>query len=292
MTRVLQNARSYVAFSAIITALEAASVGLNLYALTLYESPEFMIQSMGLIVSILVLFLIPNQKWNTLAVTVVSSLAYFALYYYCFSASWIEMAPVMLYTLLTILLCTYAIFSRDRAAFQEYTITAQLEQTSSTDFLTNAVTRARLEDEAYRWMGFCRRQGLPLCLVFADVDNLKYINDHYGHAAGDVVLKQLAETMKDQLRSSDTIARWGGDEFVVLLPNVSKETALMLLERVKQAVSRIDFRNGTVISCSYGVVEMGPESTYQQMLAEADSQMYQSKRLSKTQNEGHSSPEG
>ena len=292
MTHVLQNARSYAAFSAMITALEAATFGLNFYALTLYESPNFMMQSMGLIVSILVLFIIPNHKWNKLAVSVASSLIYFALFYDCFSTGWHEMAPVMIYTLLTILLCTYAVFSRDRAAFQEYTITVQLEQTSSTDFLTNAVTRARLEDEAYRWMGFCRRQGLPLCLVFADVDNLKYINDHFGHTAGDVVLKQLAETMKNQLRSSDTIARWGGDEFVVLLPNVSKETALMLLERVKQAVSQIDFRNGTVISCSYGVVEMGPESTYQQMLAEADSQMYQSKRLSKTQIEGHPSPEG
>ena len=132
---------------------------------------------------------------------------------------------------------------------------------------------------------------MPLCLVFADVDNLKYINDHFGHAAGDVVLKQLTETMKSQLRSSDTIARWGGDEFVVLLPNVSKDTALMLLERVKQAVSRIEFQNDTPISCSFGVVEMGPESTYQQMLTEADAQMYQNKRLSKKQLAGQPSSE-
>ena len=282
MTRVLQNMRSYFGFSAVISVLEAASIGLNLYALTLYESPEFMIQSMGFVFSILVLFIIPNHKWNMLAVSILSSMAYFVCSFYCFyQLSWAQMAPVVLYTLLTILLCTYAVFSRDRVAFQEYTNAVQLEQTSSTDFLTNAVTRARLEDEAHRWMSFCRRQALPLCLVFADVDNLKYINDHFGHAAGDVVLKELAKTMRNQLRSSDTIARWGGDEFVVLLPNVSKETALMLLERVKQAVSRIDFQGGTVISCSYGVVEMGPESTYQQMLAEADAQMYQNKRSSK-----------
>lgn len=292
MTRVLQNARSYIAFSAIVTAMEAATVALNLYALTLYESPEFMMQSMGLLVSILVLFIIPNHKWNKLAVSVASSLIYFALFYDCFSTGWHEMAPVMFYTLLAILLCTYATFARDRAAYQEYTNTSQLEQASSKDFLTNAVTRARLEDEAYRWMGFCRRQGLPFCLVFADVDNLKYINDHFGHAAGDVVLKQLAETMKNQLRSSDTIARWGGDEFVVLLPNVPKETAMMLLERVKQAVAQIDFQNGTVISCSYGVVEMGPESTYQQMLAEADALMYQNKSLNKAQSGLQASQEG
>ena len=290
MTRVLQNIHSYFSFSAIVTALEAASVGLNLYALTFYESPDFMMQSMGFVFSILVLFIIPNNKWNKLAVSIASSLAYFASSYFIYDQlPWIEIAPVILYTTMTILLCTFVVFSRDRSAFEEYTNAIRLEQASSTDFLTNAVTRARLEDEAHRWMSFCRRQALPLCLVFADVDNLKYINDHYGHAEGDVVLKQLAETMKNQLRSSDTIARWGGDEFVVLLPNVSKETALMLLERVKQAVSRIDFHSGMVISCSYGVVEMEPESTYQQMLTEADAQMYQNKRSSKALGDKNSS---
>ena len=292
MTRLLQNVRSYFAFSAIVSALEAAAIGLNLYALTLYDSPVFMIQSMGFLFSIMVLFVIPNQKWNMVVVSIASSLAYFICSRYCFDQLKAnEMWSVILYTTMTILLCTYAVFSRDRSAFQEFVNTTQLEQTSSKDFLTNAVTRARLEDEARRWMGFCRRQGLPLCLVFADVDNLKYINDHFGHAAGDVVLKQLTETMKSQLRSSDTIARWGGDEFVVLLPNVSKDTALMLLERVKQAVSRIEFQNDTPISCSFGVVEMGPESTYQQMLTEADAQMYQNKRLSKKQLAGQPSSE-
>ncbi|MPM79746.1 putative diguanylate cyclase DgcC [bioreactor metagenome] len=190
----------------------------------------------------------------------------------------------MLYAALTILLCSITVFSKDRYAFREYTTKLRLEQASSTDFLTNAATRARLEDEAHRWMSFCRRQGLPLCLVFADVDNLKYINDHFGHTMGDVVLKQLAELMKKQLRNSDTIARWGGDEFVILLPNVSLETALLLLERVKLAVSQIDLHSGAVVSCSYGVVEMGPESTYQQMLSDADTQMYRAKRAGKGQN--------
>ena len=285
MTRVLQNVRSFAAFSAIITALEAASIVLYLYALWLYESPHFMIQSLGLIYSILVFFIVPNRKWNMLALSVSVSAAYFVLSLFSYQTlNYHEFFAAMIYAGLTIMLCAITVFSREKTAFQEFVTKARLEQASSTDFLTNASTRARLEGEAQRWMSFCRRQGLPLCLVFADVDNLKYINDHFGHAAGDVVLKQLADLMKKQLRSSDTIARWGGDEFVILLPNVSLKNAMMLLDRVKQAVSQIDLHSGVVISCSYGVVEMGSESTYQQMISEADARMYRAKRAGKEQN--------
>ena len=285
MTRVLQNVRSFAAFSAIITALEAASIVLYLYAFWLYESPHFMIQSMGLIYSILVFFIVPNRKWNMLVLSVSGLVAYFVFSLFSYQTlNYNEFFAAILYAGLTIMLCAITVFTREKTAFQEFVTKARLEQASSTDFLTNASTRARLEGEAQRWMSFCRRQGLPLCLVFADVDNLKYINDHFGHAAGDVVLKQMADLMKKQLRSSDTIARWGGDEFVILLPNVSLKNAMMLLDRVKQAVSQIDLHSGVVISCSYGVVEMGSESTYQQMISEADARMYRAKRAGKEQN--------
>lgn len=282
MTRVLQNVRSFSSFSAIVTALESLSVVLYLYVLWQYDSPQFMIQSMGMISSILVFFIVPNRNWNMLALSICGTAAYFVMSFFCFpELSLKELVVAIIYSSLTILLCAVTVFSNERYTFREFIAKTRLEQTSTTDFLTNAATRARLEEEARRWMSFCRRQGLPLCMVFADVDNLKYINDHFGHAAGDVVLKQLAELMKTQLRNSDTIARWGGDEFVLLLPNVSLNNAMLLLDRIKQAVSQINLNNGVTISCSYGVVEMGPESTYQQMLTEADALMYRSKRSGK-----------
>ena len=284
MTRVLQNARTFSSFSAMITILEAASLALYFYALRLYESPHFMIQSMGMICSIMIFFIVPNRKWNMLVLSVCGSAAYFIFSFLRYQPlSWNEFFAAVLYAVLTILLCTITVFAREKAAFQEHVTKEKLEQASAKDFLTNAATRARLEGEAQRWMSFCRRQGLPLCLVFADVDNLKHINDHFGHAAGDVVLKQLADLMKKQLRASDTIARWGGDEFVILLPNVSLKNAMLLLDRVKLAVSQLNLYSGVVISCSYGVVEMGPESTYQQMLSEADARMYRAKRAGKEQ---------
>lgn len=282
MIRVLQNARSFTSFTAMVTILEAMAVLLYLFVLWIYETPNFMIQTMGLITLILILFVVPNRLWHMLTLAISSAAAYFLLFQFFIQSQTVnELVAAIAYTQLAIVICSVTMFVNDRYAYGEYTKKARLEQTSSKDYLTNVVTRARLEEEAQRWMSFCRRQGLPLCLVFVDVDDLKRINDKHGHAAGDIVLKGLAQLMQKQLRSSDTIARWGGDEFVLLLPNVSLNKAVLLLDRVKQAVQLAEFEEVGAISCSYGVVEMGPDSTYQQLLAEADTMMYRSKRAGK-----------
>ncbi|NLI52784.1 MAG: GGDEF domain-containing protein [Clostridiales bacterium] len=282
MIRVLQRSGNFASFATIVTLLEAASILIYLVVFWLYDSPHFMIQSMGLIALILVIFIVPNRSGNMLILSISAAIAFFALSFFCVQErSMNEMLASAAYAALTIVLCSVTVFGNDRASYQDFVTKARLEQASSTDFLTNAATRARLEEEARRWMSFCRRQGLPLCLVFVDVDNLKRINDDFGHAMGDIVLKSLAELMQRQLRNSDTIARWGGDEFVLLLPNVSLKNAVLLLDRVKHAIEQIDFQNGCVVSCSYGVVEMGAESTYQQMLGDADKLMYRSKKNGK-----------
>jgi len=282
MIRVLQRTRTYAAFSAIVTLLEAGAVVLFLFVLRLYETPHFMIQSMGLIAAILIVFIVPNRSGNMLALSLCGAAAYFALSLFCIPGlPFPELLAAAIYTALTIVLCSVTEFGNDLYALREFQTKTRLEQASATDFLTNAATRARLEEEARRWMGFCRRQGLPLCLVFVDVDNLKQINDRFGHTAGDAVLKKLAELMQKQLRNSDTVARWGGDEFVLLLPNVSLQNAVLLLDRVRQAVSKLVLEGGVSVSCSYGVVQMGADSTYQQMLSEADALMYRSKQNGK-----------
>jgi len=278
MIRVLQRAGSFRSFASVVTILETGYVLLIFAAAWLYETPDFMIQSMGLISYILVIFIVPNYRANMLVLSIVGAAAYFAFSYYLLQNTTItDLVATLSYVSLTIILCTVTSFGNDTFNYKEFIEKSRLEETSATDFLTGAVTRARLEEEAQRWMSFCRRQKLPLCLVFLDVDNLKRINDQHSHAAGDIVLRQLSEIMRKQLRNSDTIARWGGDEFVLLLPNVSLPNAVLLLDRIKLIVSKTYIDQVGVISCSYGVVEMGADSTYQQLLEEADALMYRSK---------------
>lgn len=278
----LQRIRTFAAFSALVSALEAGAILLFFGVLMLYDSPDFMIQSMGVLLMILVIFIVPNRSENMMTLSVVACAAYFLFYYLHISQIDIEQyVAAAVYTTLVIVLCAVKAIGTDRYARAEFLAHERLEQASTRDFLTNAATRERLEEEARRWMNFCRRQSLPLCLVFVDVDDLKRINDRYGHTMGDTALKEVAKIMQNQLRNSDTIARWGGDEFVILLPNVTLQNAVFLLDRVKSAVCQMRLEGNVSVSCSFGLVQMKPESTYTQMLAEADAMMYHAKQSGK-----------
>lgn len=276
---VLTRTKSYRVYTVLITLLEAIAVAISFYVLTQYDSPNFMIQSMGLIALLLIIFLVPNRKSCQLPLAAVTLLGFYVLtYFYIPGITWNELAASISYALVISVICAISSFHSEKNQLKEFIAKTRLEQISTTDFLTNTANRFRLEEEADRWMNFCRRQKLPLCLVFVDVDNLKQINDTFGHAAGDAVLITLAGVMQTQLRNSDTIARWGGDEFVLLLPNVALNTAVTLLERLKAVVLRTKFHEGIAVTCSYGVVEMKEGSSFQTMLKEADALMYSGKR--------------
>ncbi len=278
----LTRIKSYKTYTIIVSVLEILSLAISLYVFAYYGSPNFLIQSMGLIASILVLFLVPNKKEFQLALAFLAALSFYGLTYCSeITATTNEILASVVYSLVVIALCTISSYHNEKNQLGEFISKTRLEQLSTTDFLTNTANRFRLEEEADRWMNFCRRQKLPLCLVFVDVDNLKQINDTHGHTAGDSVLVTLSTLMQRQLRNSDTISRWGGDEFVLLLPNVSQKNAIALLERLKASVLKNDFGVGIRVTCSYGVVEMGEESTFQSLLREADALMYTGKREGK-----------
>ena len=279
---LLTRVKSFRTYTYIVSALELMSICISLYVLDQYNSPNFLIQSMGLVATVLILFLVPNRKGFQLALSILAALCFYGLALLrVVPATTNEMLASVVYTLVAITLCTISSFHNEKNQLGEFISKTRLEQLSTTDFLTNTANRFRLEEEADRWMNFCRRQKLPLCLVFVDVDNLKQINDSNGHVAGDSVLVMLSTLMQKQLRNSDTISRWGGDEFVLLLPNVSLKNAISLLERLKASVLKTDFGVGVKVTCSYGVVEMGEESTFQSLLREADELMYSGKREGK-----------
>ena len=280
--RKLQRIRTFAAFALLISALEAAAIILFFSVLLLYDSPDFMIQSLGVLLTILAIFIVPNRSAYMMTLSLLAAAGFFL--FYLFQQQDIPLRQYIaaaVYTVLTIVLCAVKGIGADRYARAQFLKGERLEQASTRDFLTNTATRERLEEEARRWMSFCRRQSLPLCLVFVDVDDLKRINDKHGHTMGDIALKEVAKIMQTQLRNSDTIARWGGDEFVILLPNVTLQNAVLLLDRVKTAVNQIRLENMICMSCSFGVVQMKPESTYAQMLAEADAMMYRAKQNGK-----------
>jgi diguanylate cyclase (GGDEF)-like protein len=148
------------------------------------------------------------------------------------------------------------------------------------DSLTGAYTRRVMEDKLQAEFDRAVRYGHPFCLVVMDVDEFKNINDQFGHAAGDHVLCDLATTVREQSRSTDTLARYGGDEFVWLLPETTAEAAASAVNRLREHVQSQTAPGRPPVTISCGVAEWGgsPSDRPAEVLRRADSALYQAKR--------------
>jgi diguanylate cyclase (GGDEF)-like protein len=127
-----------------------------------------------------------------------------------------------------------------------------------------------------------RRYKRPLTLAFIDVDNFKAVNDKYGHDVGDTLLRELAATIKRNIRTTDAVARVGGDEFVVLFPETDGQPARELLDRIRKIVHDVVRKNGTPMTLSVGAVTFSTfPSTVDEIIKRADDLMYDVKRHGK-----------
>jgi diguanylate cyclase (GGDEF)-like protein len=153
----------------------------------------------------------------------------------------------------------------------------QLQASADTDFLLDIPNRRGFERELNRAIAYIKRYHASGALIVLDVDRLKPINDAFGHAAGDQVLKAVVAALLRQVRSSDVIGRLGGDEFALLLWNLSETDARAKAASLEEAVDRLTFtfRGRTVTAgASAGVAILGPHAEAGRALEEADSAMY------------------
>jgi diguanylate cyclase (GGDEF)-like protein len=157
-----------------------------------------------------------------------------------------------------------------------------LEQRAHIDGLTELSNRHALQIRLPLEWDACRRRGTPLSILIVDLDHFKRINDHYGHAAGDNVLRQMAVTLRSSFRETDFIARYGGEEFVVIAPDCDLARAVMLAERLRVAVAdlQIAFRSATIrVTTSIGIAQgLDPaQSRPTEALEQADQALYRAK---------------
>jgi diguanylate cyclase (GGDEF)-like protein len=157
----------------------------------------------------------------------------------------------------------------------------ELAWQARTDPLTGALNRRSMEEAALRETARCQRYGNALSMIVIDIDNFKHLNDTRGHAAGDCALQALVRRLNCMLRQQDALARMGGEEFAILLPDTSGSAALTIAERVRQAVADLDvaFETGPVkMTVCAGVAELHPALGWEEMMRRADAAMYAAKR--------------
>ena len=158
--------------------------------------------------------------------------------------------------------------------------TQQLVRLASEDALTGLANRRTLEHLLPREIERARRHTHPISVAFADIDHFKLVNDRFGHAIGDLVLKRIAQIFLEQCRTMDVIARFGGEEFVLVLPETSLEEAVVVCERIRTQVQTHDWssmRAGLEITMSFGM-NADKSLDANGMLDAADTQLYSAKQ--------------
>ncbi len=158
----------------------------------------------------------------------------------------------------------------------------QMEKQAGLDELTNLYNRRAFGLMGEREVNRARRYRRPLALIFFDIDRFKDVNDSYGHLIGDHVLRVLTDLVTKTTRATDVVCRYGGEEFIVLMPEASREEGLAMAERLRQEVSRMTVvtAGGTLkLTISLGVAALQPEEdeNIESLIARADRAMYQAK---------------
>lgn len=157
------------------------------------------------------------------------------------------------------------------------TLEERLERAATSDPLTGALNRAGITPQLDRLISAAHRQQDALSVVMFDVDRFKSVNDTYGHALGDLALQRVVALAKDRLRGSDSLARWGGEEFLILLPATRLDGAVGVAEAIRREIGQADFPHARPLTISAGAAELASDEDVDGLLQRVDNRLYQAK---------------
>ena len=154
---------------------------------------------------------------------------------------------------------------------------SEYEKSSKEDPLTGCLNRAGFSGVLLREQEKLNRTGTPVSFMIFDIDHFKNVNDTYGHLVGDEVLVNLAKLVQSMIRNTDSLVRWGGEEFVILSEDTSIQNAAFLAEKLRKAIETTTLITQQQVTCSFGVTEMVPGEDPKSLIARADKALYSSK---------------
>ncbi len=157
------------------------------------------------------------------------------------------------------------------------------EIASSTDALTHIANRFKFDMILEQQIEMSKRYNHSFCLILFDIDDFKQVNDIHGHQAGDNILVELSSLVKNSMRKSDTFARWGGEEFAIILPQSRLKTAVKIAEKLCLKIAYHTFEEDLKITCSFGVHEYKKSYDMQALLKQTDEKLYIAKHRGKDQ---------
>ncbi len=152
----------------------------------------------------------------------------------------------------------------------------KLYHLANTDALTGIANRLKFNTIAEHQVEMAKRYHDPFSIIFFDIDHFKQINDAFGHAFGDEVLKVLSDSVEKDIRKSDLLARWGGEEFIIIMPQTKKDHAQQLAEKLRETIEQKPM-GAHAITCSFGISEWCEGEELDAVLQRADEALYRAK---------------
>lgn len=264
-----------------IWAIEMMTVLLFLHVYRVYDPADFIIQILGMITLMTALAVIGNRWLYSIAANLFLITGFFWVTLRFDKApegEWVLAALIysaIIFGLLSMSSLQANRFQRDRFGDRK-----DLEELSATDPLTRVANRWKFEASLREALERNRRYGNPFSVAMFDIDDFKTVNDTLGHVAGDRVLVKLAETVASQLRSTDLLARWGGEEFVILMEETDIGEAAGGIDRIRDRIEQTRFE-GSRLTCTFGIAQARRGDRSVDLVDRADRLLYQGKREGK-----------
>jgi|LSQX01.1.fsa_nt_gb diguanylate cyclase (GGDEF)-like protein len=298
----LAKSPTVTGFIRLVTAAELIFTVLFVLTFALYQRSDFLIQAFGLMLMLSAFYLVPNRFLNHIALSLLAIAVFLNVAHFTIEdVSTMHMLAGTIYLIL-ITGASAATFSRTSYHKRRLFVNNQrLRQLAVTDSLTHTYNRHKFNEELWRETNRYRRTGAPLSIVIMDLDDFKAINDRFGHLQGDRVLVQVARAIHKEIRVTDIFARWGGEEFVLLLPATATPQAGELTLRLLRLINSLHLESTVLpdfhpegdpevtlpaeekrveripVRCSFGIAEMQDADTPETLIQRADRLLYQAK---------------
>ena len=261
-----------------ITIYELVAVILFFIIIINYENPHFMTQAFALNVIVLGIFiLLPNLLYNRVVLSLFTAIGFLVISLTKFHPPLVEIITVFVYLTLAILFNSISSYSLSRYKRLDYVNKQYFMELSTKDPLTNTYNRLKFNDSLSSEIEVARRYGNTFSLIMFDIDHFKQFNDSNGHSFGDKILKEIANLVQESVREVDVFARWGGEEFVILLPQTHCREASALAERLRDSIYKASLKKEMNLTCSFGVTAFFSQDDQELLMERVDRALYKAK---------------